>query len=167
MTASPPIDEVSYGLRLTQIAAERPDDVDLIVVDRDGHEREVTWRELETRANQIARALEAHGVAADAVLRPTWQGQSGWPVLVPGVHLAALSAVGPDLMPPDAIEALVSTVASRALDLGDPGVVHDVDTPRADLPPYEGPPEPPAGHRHDWGEDVEAEAGLGRPGETV
>ena len=38
----------------------RPDDVDLIIVDRDGAEREVTWRELETRANQIARALQAH-----------------------------------------------------------------------------------------------------------
>jgi hypothetical protein len=39
-------DEVSYGRRLTEIAAKRPDDVDLIVVDRDGNERAVTWREL-------------------------------------------------------------------------------------------------------------------------
>ena len=58
-----PVGVVSYGRRLTEIAGERPDDVDLIVVDRGGNEREVTWRELETRANQIARALEQHGVA--------------------------------------------------------------------------------------------------------
>ena len=60
--------EVSYGRRLTEIAAERPDDVDLIVVDRDGNEREVTWRELEARANQIARALAAHGVGEGGVV---------------------------------------------------------------------------------------------------
>lgn len=60
--------EVSYGRRLTEIAAERPDDVDLIVVDRDGHERGVPWRELETRANQIARALQVHGVSKDDVV---------------------------------------------------------------------------------------------------
>lgn len=60
--------ETSYGRRLTEIAAARPDDVDLIIVDRDGNEREVTWRELETRANQIARALQALGVQAKDVV---------------------------------------------------------------------------------------------------
>ncbi|HZP27893.1 MAG TPA: AMP-binding protein, partial [Acidimicrobiia bacterium] len=60
--------EVSYGRRLTEIAAERPDDVDLVVVDRDGNERGVTWRELETRANQIARALQAQGVGTGDVV---------------------------------------------------------------------------------------------------
>ena len=62
------VDEVSYGRRLTEIAAERPDDVDLVIVDRDGNERAVTWRELETRANQIARALQAHGVGTSDVV---------------------------------------------------------------------------------------------------
>jgi bile acid-coenzyme A ligase len=59
---------VSYGLRLTQLAAERPDDVDLIMVDRGGVETGVTWRELETRANQIGRALEAVGVGKDDIV---------------------------------------------------------------------------------------------------
>jgi len=63
-----PTGEVSYGRRLTEIAAARPDDVDLIVVDRDGNERAVTWRELERRANQIARALAGHGVAKDDIV---------------------------------------------------------------------------------------------------
>ena len=65
---SVPTAEVSYGRRLTEIAAQRPDDVDLVVVDRDGNEREVTWRELETRANQIARALQARGVGTDDIV---------------------------------------------------------------------------------------------------
>ena len=59
---------VSYGRRLTEIAAARPDDVDLIVVDRDGNERGVTWRELETRANQIARSLQAAGAGKGDVV---------------------------------------------------------------------------------------------------
>jgi hypothetical protein len=42
-------------------------------------------------------------------------------------------------------------VAERHLDLGDPGTVHDATTPRDQLPPYEGPTSPPAGHTHEWG----------------
>jgi bile acid-coenzyme A ligase len=55
-------DQTSYGKRLTDIAAVRPDEADLTIVASDGAERAVTWRELETRANQIARALEGLGV---------------------------------------------------------------------------------------------------------
>jgi hypothetical protein len=44
--------------------------------------------------------------------------------------------------------------------MGDPGVIHDADTAPADLPAYEGPPDPPAGHTHEWGADVSAEADL-------
>jgi bile acid-coenzyme A ligase len=54
--------DVSYGRRLTELAAERPDDVDIIFVERDGTERGASWLELETRANQIARLMEAEGV---------------------------------------------------------------------------------------------------------
>lgn len=70
MTTLPgtPTAVVSYGRRLTEIAAERPDDVDLVVVDRDGNEREVTWRELEAHANRIARALQARGVGPDDIV---------------------------------------------------------------------------------------------------
>jgi CTP:molybdopterin cytidylyltransferase MocA len=123
----------------------------------------MTWVGPET----VTSLIEAHGMAADAVLRPAWGGEPGWPVLVPTAHLATMAAIGPDGMPADIIEELVATVPSRLLDLGDPGVTHDVDTPRADLPPYEGPPDPPAGHRHEWGEDVEAEAGLPAPDATA
>lgn len=108
----------------------------------------------------ITSLIEAHGVDGEAILRPTWQGESGWPVLVPLVHRTALQALSPELMPMGIIEALVATAPSRSIDLGDPGAVLDADTPFDDLPPYEGPPDPPAGHTHEWGEDVASEAGL-------
>ena len=49
-------------------------------------------------------------------------------------------------------------VAERHLELGDPGVTHDRDTARADLPPYVGPVDPPAGHVHEWGAQVADQA---------
>ena len=60
--------EVSYGRRLGEIAAVRPDDADLLLVDREGTEVPVRWRELEVRSNQIAQALADLGVTADSVV---------------------------------------------------------------------------------------------------
>lgn len=108
----------------------------------------------------ITSLIEAHGPDRDAILRPAWHGDPGWPVLLPTVHLAALRAIGPDLMPPQVIEDLVATAPDRIVEVGDPGVIFDVDTPPSELPAYEGPPDPPAGHTHEWGTDVTAEAGL-------
>ncbi len=119
----------------------------------------MTWVGPET----ITSLIEAHGVDPGTLLRPAWRGDPGWPVLVPTAHLAALRAVAPDRMPPDVIEDLAATVAHRTVEMGDPGVVHDVETAPADLPTYEGPPDPPAGHTHEWGADVAAEAGLPAP----
>ena len=74
-----------------------------------------------------------------------------------------MRAVAPDRTPPDVIDDLAATVSTRIVEVGDPGVVYDLDTPLTDLPPYEGPPDPPAGHTHEWGSDVESEAGLDQP----
>ena len=63
-------------------------------------------------------------------------------------------------MPPDVVEDLAAAIPTRIVEVGDPGVTHDVDTPRDALPTYEGPPDPPAGHTREWGADVAAEAGL-------
>ena len=68
-------------------------------------------------------------------------------------------------MPPAVVDRLAALVPTRAIELGDPGVTHDVDTTSADLPAYEGPPDPPAGHTHEWGDDVVSEAGLPEPDE--
>jgi CTP:molybdopterin cytidylyltransferase MocA len=121
----------------------------------------MTWVGAET----VTSLIEAHGVSRAAVLQPAWHGQAGWPVLVPAAGLDRLRAIAPDRMPPDVIEDLAGVLPTRIVEVGDPGVVHDVDTARDDLPPYEGPPDPPAGHRHEWGADVVAEAGLPVPDE--
>jgi CTP:molybdopterin cytidylyltransferase MocA len=121
----------------------------------------MTWVGAET----VTSLIEAHGVSRAAVLRPAWHGQVGWPVLVPAAGLDALRAIAPDRMPPDVVDDLARVLSTRIVEVGDPGVVHDVDTARDDLPPYEGPPDPPAGHRLEWGADVVAEAGLSVPDE--
>jgi molybdenum cofactor cytidylyltransferase len=116
----------------------------------------LTWVDPET----LTTLIEAHGLDPGTMLRPAWQGSPGWPVLLPTEHLAALRAVATTRMPPDVISDLVAVIPSRVVDVGDPGVTHDVDTPRDALPVYEGPSDPPAGHTHEWGADVAAEGGL-------
>ena len=116
----------------------------------------LTWVGPET----VTTLIEAHGLDDATMLRPAWDGAPGWPVLLPTVHLAALAAIAPTRMPPDVVADLAAAIGSRIVEVGDPGVTHDVDTPRDDLPAYEGPPDPPAGHAHEWGADVAAEAGL-------
>jgi CTP:molybdopterin cytidylyltransferase MocA len=108
----------------------------------------------------ITSLIEAHGTNPGAILRPAWHGDPGWPILLPTDRLDALRAVAPDRMPPAVVDDLVATVPSRVIEMGDPGVVFDADTPASALPAYEGPPDPPAGHTHEWGADVAAEAGL-------
>jgi CTP:molybdopterin cytidylyltransferase MocA len=108
----------------------------------------------------ITSLIEAHGTNPGTLLRPAWHGDPGWPILLPIGRLDALRAVAPDRMPPDVVADLVAAVPSRIIEMGDPGVIHDADTAAADLPTYEGPPDPPAGHTHEWGADVAAEAEL-------
>lgn len=100
----------------------------------------------------VTSLVELHGVAPDALLRPTWDGEPGWPVLLPVGALETLRAVAAERMPPDVLLDLIAAgVPDRLVALGDPGVAFDVGTARADLPPYIGPEEPTAGHVHEWG----------------
>src|SRR4051794_7053400 len=92
-------------------------------------------------AETITSLIEAHGAARDAMLRPAWHGEAGWPVLVPIIDIAALRAIAADRMPPAIIEELAAVVPTRIVEMGDPGVIHDADTAPADLPTYEGPPD--------------------------
>jgi CTP:molybdopterin cytidylyltransferase MocA len=110
----------------------------------------MTWVGPET----ITSLIEAHGMDGSTLLQPGWQGEAGWPVLLPLSALDRLRAVDADLMPQDILAALTAAVPTRIVDVGDPGVYYDADTPLADLPPYEGPPEPPGGHTHEWTDDV-------------
>jgi len=108
----------------------------------------------------ITSLIEAHGVDDATLLRPSWRGEPGWPALLPSVHLDALRVIGPDVMPDAIVASLSERLPTRTVELGDPGVTHDADTPLGQLPPYEGPPDPPGGHTHEWGQDVAAAAGL-------
>ena len=116
----------------------------------------MTWVGPET----VTSLIEAHGLDVENVLRPAWQGDPGWPVLVPTGGLGALRAVAVDRTPSEVIADLLAAVPSRIVEVGDPGVTHDVDTPHEALPAYEGPPDPPGGPTHEWGADVTAAAGL-------
>jgi len=63
-------------------------------------------------------------------------------------------------LPLDAVITAVrrgnNDVGGRLVEVGDPGTTHDLDTPRADLPAFEAPPEPAAEHHHEWGSPAAA-----------
>jgi CTP:molybdopterin cytidylyltransferase MocA len=108
----------------------------------------MTWVGPET----VTSMIELHGTAPGLLLRPTWEADPGWPVLLPLTALPALRAVAADRMPPLVVDDMIAAgVADRLVELGDPGVAIDRTTPRADLPPYLGPEEPVVGHVHEWG----------------
>jgi CTP:molybdopterin cytidylyltransferase MocA len=139
--AAGPAGQMAHGFRAA-IAAVRETDAALLWPAR------LCWVDAET----LTSLIEAHGVDRTAILRPAWHGTPGWPALVPTDLLAALATVAHDRMPEDVPGALAAAghrVVS--LDLGDPGCVLGAATPRADLPSYEGPPEPASGHHHEWG----------------
>jgi CTP:molybdopterin cytidylyltransferase MocA len=100
----------------------------------------------------VTSLIELHGTRLDALLRPTWDGEAGWPVLLPIKALDTLAGIGADRMPLDIVADLMAAgVAEIQVALGDPGVVLDRGTPRGELPAYVGPTEPAAGHVHEWG----------------
>ena len=107
-------------------------------------------------AETVTSLLEAHGGDGERILRPEYSGEPGWPVLVPLSELESLRSLDRAFMPGPLIDALGSSTAAgiRTIDLGDPGTTIDGSMPRADLPPYEGPPERVAGHGHEWGAAV-------------
>jgi molybdenum cofactor cytidylyltransferase len=100
----------------------------------------------------VTSLIELHGTDPGALLRPTWDGAPGWPVVLPIAALAALQAVAADRMPPAILDDLIAAGrVERRVDLGDPGVAIDVSTARRDLPAYIGPEDPVADHVHEWG----------------
>ena len=110
------------------------------------------WLDAET----VTSLIEAHGTDRATLLRPAYRGEPGWPILVPVGLLATLRSLPPELLPPGIADALAAAATSRIIELGDPGIVLGLDTPRDALPPFDGPPDPPAGHRHEWGALVAA-----------
>ena len=110
----------------------------------------MTWVGPET----ITSLIEAHGVAPGSLLRPgvARRGRLAGP---PAAQRHRSSACRlPERMPADVVHEVAGYVPTQVIEVGDPGIHFDADTPIADLPPYEGPPEPPGGHRHEWGDAV-------------
>ncbi|HUQ78792.1 MAG TPA: NTP transferase domain-containing protein [Patescibacteria group bacterium] len=141
--------------RGADVARDEIDDTDAVLL----WPARMTWVGPET----VTSLVELHGVAPDALLRPTWDGEPGWPVLLPITALGALRSVAVDRQPPDVLLDLIAAgIPDRHVALGDPGVVFDIATARADLPPYIGPQEPASGHVHEWGA-AGAEAGDDGP----
>jgi CTP:molybdopterin cytidylyltransferase MocA len=100
----------------------------------------------------VTSLIEAHGLERQSMLRPAFEGEPGWPVLLPVAHAASLDAIARDRMPGEIVDDLVAGgVPTRTIELGDPGVTHDVSVPLAELPTYAGPPEPAIPHEHEWG----------------
>ena len=100
-----------------------------------------SWVDPET----VTSLIEAHGAAPDTIIRPTYGGQVGFPILVPNSLTERLKAMS-RLHGEEAIEALIAAgFASLNVELGDPGIVHDGATPRSGLPDYQGPPAPVPG----------------------
>jgi CTP:molybdopterin cytidylyltransferase MocA len=132
--------------------------IDVARAEVDGTDAALVWpaRMGWVDAETVTSLIEAHGSDRTAVLRPAFGGAAGWPALVPVAHLEVLRGLAADLAPDDLVVALAATVGGRLVEVGDPGTVHDLATSRDDLPPFEGPPEPPAGHRHEWGSPAAA-----------
>jgi bile acid-coenzyme A ligase len=55
-------DAVPYGARLGDLAGEHGDQVAVTFVDQQGGEQTLTWRELDTRSNQLAHVFARHGL---------------------------------------------------------------------------------------------------------
>jgi CTP:molybdopterin cytidylyltransferase MocA len=108
----------------------------------------MAWVDPET----LTSLIEAHGAHPTDLLRPAFEGAEGWPALLPVVHLEALRSLGAERMPDELLTDLVANgVPARVIEVGDPGVIHDIGTAREDLPPYGGPPEPASGRTFEWG----------------
>src|SRR5688500_7033565 len=60
--------EVSFGRRVTDVAARRGDQPALVIVAADGAEETTTWQELDRQSNATARLLMAHGAGPDTMV---------------------------------------------------------------------------------------------------
>ena len=140
-----PVAQIRRGIEVAQATVR---DVDAVLI----WPARMGWVSPET----VTSMIEAHGIARGSLLRPTFDGEDGWPVLLPMTQAGALAAVAPDRFPDDIVaDVIAGGVPARSLDLGDPGTTHDGTIPRGELPPYTGPLEPVAPHSHEWGASVE------------
>lgn len=132
--------------------------IDVARAEVDGSDAALVWpaRMGWVDAETVTSLIEAHGIDRGAVLRPAFRGEAGWPILLPVTHLDTLRALPAELAPDLLAARLAELAPTRLLELGDPGAVLDLETPRERLPLFEGPPEPPAAQQHEWGSSAAA-----------
>lgn len=131
-TARPEAGPVGQIVRGIRVAVDAIAETEAVLVWPARH----CWVDAET----ITSLIEAHGIDRASILRAAYRGEAGWPALLPLRHLGALTSLGPARMSGDLLDELVSAgIASRSLELGDPGAVMEADTPREQQPPFEGP----------------------------
>jgi CTP:molybdopterin cytidylyltransferase MocA len=108
----------------------------------------MAWVDAET----VTTLIEAFGAHREALLRPRYEGELGWPALIPVSAVPALTALATNQMPDALLEDLVASgVELVPIDTGDPGTAHDIATSIEQLPSYQGPPEPVNGPAPEWG----------------
>lgn len=138
----PPLERVSIGLATARREV-------------DGTDAALVWpgRYAHVDAETVTSLIEAHGVDRSVVLVPSFEGTPGWPILLPLNASQTLARMG-DAPLADLASALrADGVATRLVELGDPGITHDLATASDALPDFVGPAEP-VGRAQDWGERV-------------
>ena len=136
-----PVGQIVRGIT---VAAEQVTETDAAIV----WPGRMVWVDAET----VTTLIEAHGARREQILRPRYGEEVGWPALVPLSLLPVLRTRATNLMPDDVLaDTVAAGAAMSTIDLGDPGVMHDISTPIDSLPPFEGPTEPGAGPPPEWG----------------
>jgi CTP:molybdopterin cytidylyltransferase MocA len=142
--ASPERGPVGQIVRGIEVARERITETEGALV----WPGRMTWVDAET----VTSMIEASGAHRAAILRPRYEGEVGWPALIPLDAIAAFAKLGIDRMPDQLLDDLeASGVALLPIDTGDPGTAHDMSTPMDQLPAFEGPPKPVVGQAPEWG----------------
>jgi CTP:molybdopterin cytidylyltransferase MocA len=136
-----PVGQIARGMRLA-LESVAETDACLIWPGR------MTWVDAET----ITSLIEAHGANREAILRPRYEGVVGWPALIPVTLLGWFGAQNPRQMPDEILSDMVAGGAAfLPVDTGDPGIAIDVTTALDDMPEFQAPPQPVAGHAPEWG----------------
>jgi CTP:molybdopterin cytidylyltransferase MocA len=106
-------------------------------------------------AGTVTTLIAAHGEHRGAVIRPAFHGAPGHPLLVPVACTDALRALGAGAVLDDLPDGLAAAgMPVVVVETGNPGVTHDMSVPEGEMPSYEGPPEPPDAHAHEWGDEI-------------
>ena len=121
----------------------------------DGTDAALVWpgRYVHVDAETVTSLIEAHGIDRSVVLVPSYEGTPGWPILLPLEASEALADMRDSALADLASALRAAGIATRLIELGDPGITHDLATTSDALPDFVGPAEP-VGRAQDWGERV-------------